>query len=222
MSVSPTVPPRQGAMYFEASRPRRRITPTAWSMARRRLMLAAAKFILPVTALALLASIAMWPEIERLTDQARRSVSRLAAQVQTGLLFDPVYHGTDEHGQPYTVTAKQAREASADRVDLTQPKADVLLQSGRWMMVQSRQGVYRQKLDNMDLSGDVTLYRDDGLTLITDSANIDLARGGAAGSDRVHAEGPFGTLDAQGFTVLDRGTSIQFAGPGRLVMTPSR
>ena len=31
-------------------------------------------------------------------------------------------------------------------------------------------------------------------------------------------EGPFGTLDSEGFTLVDKGTAVQFAGPARLVM----
>jgi lipopolysaccharide export system protein LptC len=42
---------------------------------------------------------------------------------------------------------------------------------------------------------------------------------GAGDSDQyTHAEGPFGTLDAQGFTLVDKGAVIQFHGPARLVM----
>ena len=37
-------------------------------------------------------------------------------------------------------------------------------------------------------------------------------------ADRVHAEGPFGSLDAQGFAVTDHGAVVQFTGPGRLVL----
>ena len=34
-----------------------------------------------------------------------------------------------------------------------------------------------------------------------------------------HVEGPFGTLDAQGFAMLDRAIAvIQFTGPGRMVL----
>ena len=69
-----------------------------------------------------------------------------------------------------------------------------------------------------DLSHDVTLYRDDGTTLLTQSAAVDLHAGAAAGSDTVHAEGPFGRLDAHGFTVTDKGDEIQFNGPATLVM----
>jgi len=64
----------------------------------------------------------------------------------------------------------------------------------------------------------VTLYRDDGTTVTTDSASLDLKNGAAASSEPTHAEGPFGTLDAQGFTLTDKGTAIQFTGPARLVL----
>ncbi len=197
--------------------PRRKL-PTPGRIARRRRLIGLAKRLLPVAALGLLATIVLWPEFSRWADQARMRAGRLAAQMQSGLMTDAVYHGVDQRGRPYTVTAKQAREVSAERVDLTRPKGDVTLESGRWLMVQSKQGVYMQHLGNLDLSGDVHLYRDDGTTMTTNSANIDLKVGAAAGSRMVHAEGPFGTLDAQGFTMTDRGTAIQFAGPGRLVL----
>ena len=40
----------------------------------------------------------------------------------------------------------------------------------------------------------------------------------AAGSEPTHAEGPFGTLDAQGFTITDKGAAVQFIGPAHLVL----
>ncbi len=197
---------------------RRRAPPTPGRIARRRRAIGAAKRLLPVAALALLATVILWPEFSRWVDQARMRAGRLAAQMQTGVLTDPVYHGVDQRGRPYTVTAKTARQVSPERVDLATPKGDVTLEDGRWLMVQARQGAYMQHLGNLDLSGDVQLYRDDGTTMTTHAANIDLKAGAAAGSNMVHAEGPFGTLDAQGFTLIDRGTAIQFAGPGRLVL----
>jgi len=92
------------------------------------------------------------------------------------------------------------------------------LQNGTWLMVKAKQGVFMQHRNLLDLSHDVTLYRDDGTTLVTASASLDLIRGAAAGAEPVHAEGPFGTLDAQGFTATDKGTSIEFAGPAKLVL----
>lgn len=201
--------------------PRRR-PPTPGRIARRRWLIGLTKRLLPLVALGLLASIVLWPEFTRWADQARMRSGRLAAQMQSGVMTKAVYHGVDQRGRPYTVTAAEAREVSAQRVDLTRPKGDVTLESGRWLMVQSQRGTYMQHLGNLDLSGDVQLYRDDGTTMTTDSANIDLKAGAAAGSRMVHVEGPFGTLDAQGFTMTGRGNAIQFAGPGRLVLNARR
>ena len=41
-------------------------------------------------------------------------------------------------------------------------------------------------------------------------------------SDRTHAEGPFGTLDAQGFVLVDKGAVIQFQGPAHMVLNGGR
>ena len=70
----------------------------------------------------------------------------------------------------------------------------------------------------LDLSGDVTVYRDNGVTLRTDSAAMDLKSGAGAGDKPTHAEGPFGTLDAQGFALVDKGAVIQFQGASRLLL----
>ena len=132
-------------------------------------------------------------------------------------LTDAHYHGVDEHGRPYTVTAATAHQDEPDRVDLTVPKGDITLENGTWLMVQSKQGVYMQTDHQLDLSHDVMLYRDDGTTMMTDSASIDLKAGAAARHDPTHVEGPFGTLDAQGFTLTDKGAAIQFAGPAERI-----
>ena len=222
-------PPPAGTLMIDHERrglavgtARRRKPPTARRIALRRWMIGLTKRLLPLLALCLLASIVLWPEFSRWADQARMRAGRLAAQMQSGVMTKAVYHGVDQRGRPYTVTANEAREVSPERVDLTRPKGDVTLESGRWLMVQSKQGTYMQHLGNLDLSGDVQLYRDDGTTMTTDSANVDLKAGAAAGSHMVHVEGPFGPLDAQGFTLTDRGSAIQFAGPGRLVLNARR
>ena len=94
--------------------------------------------------------------------------------------------------------------------------------NGTWLELQSKKGVYRQEEHSLDLSTDVYLYRDDGTTLRTQSATIDLKAGAAAGAEPVHAEGPFGVLDAKGgFTLTDKGTQVLFAGPAHLVLNGS-
>ena len=52
----------------------------------------------------------------------------------------------------------------------------------------------------------------------TQSAAVDVRQGAATSSEMTHAEGPFGVLDAQGFTLVDKGAAIQFHGPAKLTL----
>jgi lipopolysaccharide export system protein LptC len=187
-------------------------------LARRRWAVGIAKWLLPVAALALLSTVALWPELAGDTDHALMTYRRGSIEPQSGQLSDATYHGVDDRGHPYTMTATTAHQVTPERINLTDPKGDLTLDSGSWLLVQSRLGVYLQHVGSLDLWNEVHLYRDDGTTMDTSSATVDLKAGAAAGAEMTHAEGPFGSLDAQGFTVVDKGAVIQFAGPGRLVL----
>ena len=198
---------------------RHRKTPTPKGIARRHLTVVFAKWVLPALALALLGSIAVWPELVQVKDQERIAFRKsFSLEAASGRMLDPRYRGVDEHGRPYTVTAASATQTSPERIALVDPKGDVLTESGTWLMAQSRQGVFIQRRSLLDMSKDVTLYREDGTTLKTDAIAIDLKAGAAASGDKTHAEGPFGTLDAQGFMLTGKGASIQFTGPAHLVL----
>ena len=198
---------------------RTRPPPSAASIARRRFMVTWIKRLLPLIGVALLASTALWPDFES-GMRGQRVTFRLdpAAGGGGARLVDARYSSVDQRGEPYTVTASVAEQLGPDRVNLTDPKGDITLHSGSWVMLSAPRGVYAQRSRQLDLSGGVTLYRDDGTTLRSASATVDLPRGSAASGVPVSAEGPFGTLDASGFTLLDGGAVIQFSGPARLVL----
>jgi lipopolysaccharide export system protein LptC len=200
----------------DARRPARLARP------QRRWLVALAKRVLPLVALALLLLVAFWPEIQGNGDRNRISYRRIDITPEGGQLTDAHYQGVDDNGRPYTVTATRVRQVGPERTDLEAPKADMQMQSGEWLMVQAKRGIFEQKANRLDLAGEVTLYRDDGTMLVTESASLDMRANAAAGHDMVHAEGPFGVLDAQGFTVLDRGAVVQFTGPARLVLNGDR
>jgi lipopolysaccharide export system protein LptC len=181
-----------------------------------------AKYGLPVIALALLSSIALWPELSRTLANGRVTWRRLSMVVTgKGEIVAPRYHGMDARGRPYMVSADAAERAGPERLNMTRPRGDVTLSNGTWLQVQSRQGVFMQHLDELDLQGDVTLYRQDGTRMTSRTSTINLKQGAATSDDYTHAEGPFGSLDAQGFTLLDKGGLIQFHGPAHLVLNGS-
>ncbi len=219
MSIAPLPTPRPDRLASNTG-VRPRILPTQRHLAGRRLVVLWTKRLLPLVALLLLASVAMWPEIVRELDFTRNALrhSGLMGQWEAGKLLDVRYHGIDERNRPYTVTADQALQSGPERINLVNPKGDLVSENGSWTYVESKKGVYIQHAGLLDLSQDVVLYRDNGVTLNTQSTSMDLKQGAATSNERTHAEGPFGTLDAQGFTLVDKGDVIQFAGKSRLLL----
>jgi len=166
----------------------------------------------------LLALIAIWPELERTTIHTQIGNGHLSGELEGGRMIDLRYNGVDEKGRPYTVTAETAKQVDPTRIVLTMPKGDITLENGTWLMVTAKDGTYIQKLSQLDLLNDVTLYRDDGTTMRTAAASVDMKAGAAASSTPVHAEGPFGVLDAQGLMLTDQGAAVEFPGPAHLVL----
>ena len=212
---------RPGQQLIAAAAARIRQLPDSRGLARRRLVIALIKFSLPALALLLLVTLAAWPEIDRLRDNGRLSYDSVSRDAGGATLSNVRYRSVDDHGRPYTLTAATAQQVDDDRINLVTLKGDITLADGTWLMLQSQRGVYLKHSDQLDLSGHVVLYRDDGTTVTTASASVDLKSGAAAGAEPTHAEGPFGTLDAQGFTLTDKGAAIQFAGPAHLVLNGS-
>jgi len=211
--------PRDGRdRLVDAATARLRGIPGARSLSRRSVTIRLTKWLLPAAALALLTVIAIWPELDRATERARISFRRIAAEIEGATMVEPRYRSVDERSRPYTITAEKARQANQDRIDLTAPKADITMEDGQWLMLQSRKGVYIQSASQLDLSDNVILYRDDGTTMTTATVSVDLKAGAALTEDKVHVEGPFGTIDAEGFAVTDKGAAVHFHGPARALL----
>jgi lipopolysaccharide export system protein LptC len=186
--------------------------------ARRRLVIILTKWLLPLGAAALLAMIAFWSEFDHAPDKARFTIGSVSGDIDGARLKDAKYHGVDEKGQPYTITAAYARQLDGDRMELSEPKGDLTQESGTWLMLKARHGRFEQKTNQLELWEEVSLYRDDGTTLTTARAAVDIKAGTALGTEPVHVEGPFGRLDAQGFTLTEKGSAISFLGETHVVL----
>lgn len=201
---------------------RGRKIPSAGALHRRRVFVVWVKRVLPLGALMLLSSVMLWPELMSQHNPARVSYHLGGVDgSDQGSMTKAHYEGIDDNGSPYTMTADQAVQTDADTVVLTKPAGDMTMKSGSWIMIQSRDGLYHAKAQHLDLSDHVVLYRDDGTTVRTSKAAINLKAGTASGNQRVNADGPFGTLDAKGFSITDRGARLHFTGPAKLVLDGS-
>lgn len=199
---------------------RERWTPSASQIARRRVAVRLAKWLLPIAGIGLLVGIAVWPELDRMEDRARVSFRRVIQTAPDAVrLVEPRYQGLDEENRPFTVTATVATQTeTADIVDLDRPRADILMTDGSWVLLESRTGRFDKGRNTLDLAGEVTLWQDGGNMLVTEAAEILLQEGAASGDRPVAAQGPFGTLVSEGFRLTERGQVVVFTGRSRAVL----
>jgi lipopolysaccharide export system protein LptC len=191
------------------------------SISRHSLTVVTLKKILPVAAVILLVALAVAPSLRFGPDSNRVTyhIQKTASSNTASRMQDAKYHGIDEHGQPFTLTANAATDQGSDNVTLEQPEGDITLNSGAWLVLKSDAGLFHQKSQTLGLNGNVTLYRNDGTTLNVAKADIDLRQSSASSAAPVTVQGPFGTLNAlNGFSITGHGTDILFKGPVTLVL----
>ncbi|WP_236552545.1 LPS export ABC transporter periplasmic protein LptC [Belnapia sp. F-4-1] len=193
-------------------------------MARRRFFVRWTKRLLPALALALLGLVMFWPEIEGNEDRSRVSFRRMVMPRAEGLrVVNPRYQGIDELNRPFTVTARTGQQPGAERVlDLEEPRADMLLSDGAWVYLQAHAGRFDRAANHLDLKGDVTIYHDSGVTMLTETAAVETEAGTASGDAPVAAQGSFGTITSNGFRILERGAVVVFTGNAHAVLEGGR
>jgi len=181
------------------------------------------RFMLPLVALTLVGAIIIWPQSQHRPEGFRLAIADFNVPDQGGQrLVNARYTGMDGRNQPYAVTADTASQIEAGQaaVALTQPKADITLDDGTWLALTANSGTFQREAQILELSGGVNLFHDAGYEFRTESALIDLGMGAAYGEDRIDGQGPFGSLSADGFQILERGQRILFTGKTRLVIHP--
>lgn len=190
------------------------------------------RLILPVLAGISLLALLIWPWWQekqqykikqahetRLSQQdAQRPVSDAPLQVQK-----PEYHGVDQAGRPYYITAERVEQALDAKVPmvLIRPQASLHLDATaaphhQTVTLQADQGLYDLQAQIIDLKGNVTLNYA-GYTIIADDLALDMTGAAAATNSSVSGHGPRGTLEATRLMIKDKGTRLVLKGPGRLV-----
>jgi lipopolysaccharide export system protein LptC len=146
--------------------------------------------------------------------------SRFAITIGEGakLEFDlgmtkPRLTGTDESGQPFTVTAESARqESDSNRAKLNKVEADITLKDGTWINLVSDSGVVDPDSRKLDLAGNISFYSDNGYEAHTPAASVDLRTGIVRGNEPVRVQGPLGTLTADRFELHRSTKTLYFRG----------
>ncbi len=201
-----------------------RQTEVGQSVAQYSRFVSAMKLALPVAAGILLLLVVVLPQFR--DDDAR---FRIGMDLVKGSSNDTLsmtnarYFGTDEKGQPYSVTAQGVRQHTKDdnAIDLVSPKAEINLTNGTYLQAAASQGLYDRAKEKLDLSGEVTVFQDQGNQIKTSQAMVMLKAGTATGRQPVSGEGPYGTMQADGgFDMSENGRTMKFLGPARVTFNP--
>jgi lipopolysaccharide export system protein LptC len=182
------------------------------------------KVVLPGIAVGLILLVALWPQY--LLEGGRfQIVANPSGDVGIDRLsmVRPRFKGSDRQNRPFTVSAESAVQDLEDDnlIVLDKPQAEVTLEDGAGVALSAAEGFYRRDSEVLKLAGGVNLLHDRGYQIHTPTAAIDLQAGTAEGHEPVAAQGPFGTLQSQGFRVVEQGDRVEFTGKSRLVLTGS-
>jgi len=137
----------------------------------------------------------------------------------------PAAADPDGDGKPAAPAAAQSdaeAEAKADVINLQKLIADMTMKDGTWVAVTADDGIFHRDAGTVDLSGNVTLFHDTGLSFETDAATVDLKNDWARGDQPVEGQNADGQLAAQGFEIKDDGKTILFTGRSYLKLFPKK
>ena len=179
------------------------------------------RLLLPTAAAGLIAVVALWSQFGIEENRFRLGVAEMAPrQVDSLTMVNARFEGVDTEHRPYNVTADTAHQAdkTGDVIALTQPKADVTLQSGAWLALTAAAGSYRRKDNLLDLDGGVSIFHDKGFTFQTPTLHVDIANKTAETQDPVQGQGPAGEISARNFRLTDEGNRVFFGGPAHVTL----
>lgn len=182
-----------------------------------------AKYALPVVAGIVMLLVVVWPELKSKPDKFSIGLSDVKIETAGGQrVVNARFTGVDSENRPFSITAESVVQAGSDDngVELAQPKADVTLAGDSWVAIAAPKGIFRRDEEILDLSGGVDLFHDDGYEFRTAQARLNFGTSAASGESPIRGQGPFGTIEAEGFRVAGTGDSIFFTGKSRLLVYP--
>ena len=179
------------------------------------------KVLLPLTAAAIAGLILAWPgAYEDPQEIALTFAETNSTDAETPGMANARYVGTDANNRPFLVTADEALQdpGKPDLINMVALQADMTLDNGVWMSVMASSGRYDRAQKTLQLAGPVNIFSDAGYEFHTQSARIDLQNNIAESDEPVQGHGPFGTLSADSFRVIDQGQRLLFRKNVRMII----
>jgi lipopolysaccharide export system protein LptC len=180
------------------------------------------KIALPLAAIGLVGTLAMYSLVYKPERAIAISYASRGTEESTIVMNGARFVGTDKKNEPFELLANKTRQNPDEPalVELTALKARLTLSNGLGLTLAADAG----KLDTANrilvLTGPTTLTSTDGYKITTSEARADLKAGLVTGQHPVRAEGPFGSLSANGFEADRNARTIVFTGRVEMQFLP--
>ena len=182
------------------------------------------KFVLPLAAVALIALMVGWPEIDGDSDGFRLSIADLAPDADGNLgITRARFAGTDRFDRPFLVTAEYATQDANgfDVFALETLQADLTLANGTWVTISAATGRFERSARILELAGPISVFTDVGYEIHADQARLDLEQGTVVSDGPVQGHGPIGAITAAlGVTFSSSAGILIFTGDVHVTINP--
>jgi len=135
-------------------------------------------------------------------------------------LINPTFESRDKKNNPYKITAERAvqGESNKDLIMLERPIGVMTLDDGVKVQVVSDTGAYRQDTERFFLQGKVFLEHEEGYSLRSDEAHVDLKENFAWSEKDVLGKTPDLSIEAKGVHANGKTGEVIFSGPAKLTL----
>ncbi len=165
-------------------------------------------------------ALVIWIASNNNADNGGRMVFTSAQKTEEtqNIMKKPKYHGVDIHNRPYTIEAETGLQKDKDTVTLNNINSEMTGDNNAWMALNSGYGEMNTITKQMELSKGVEIFYEGGYQFRTESAHIDTVKGMVKGNQHIEGQGGAGTIQANSFTILERGNIINFNGSVRMLL----
>ena len=189
-------------------------TYTAKKIRRRVRTIKLLKLLLPTIAIVLLATVLLWPNINKYFAPAPQTIQAVVNTIETPIdentAIKPQYEGVDSKGQIYKLTAQTGTNIAPGIINLEYPMAEQSLKTGHKIVVSALKGTVFQDEKRLELVGSVTFNHSIGIDFTTKSATLLYNEGKAEGNEPTYGVGQGFNIKAGGFRVYDNGEHVVF------------
>jgi lipopolysaccharide export system protein LptC len=166
---------------------------------------------LPIAIAAILVGLLGWVSVRGVLTR----MVNLKSATSTIHMTNAQFHGRDENGRPYVMSAAEATRSDKDFQRIALSKLQLNFDSGAANQnshISADHGVYREDDKILRLRDHVTMRDQTGNTFLTDQAMVNTANNSVEGHDNVQGWGPLGSVTADSYAIFDKGATVVFRG----------